>query len=53
MGKVVNNANKMTMKTSWVTTFTEVTNFTDFTEAILNKFFRFTRDIAQAWPNVT
>jgi hypothetical protein len=27
-----------------------VTNFTDFLEAYLNKFFRFTRDIAQAWP---
>jgi hypothetical protein len=31
-----------------VTTFAEVTNFTDFLEAYLNKFFRFTRDIAQA-----
>jgi hypothetical protein len=31
-----------------VPTFTEVTNFTDFLEAFLNKFFRFTRDIAQA-----
>ncbi len=36
-----------------VTTFTEVTAFTDFLEVLLNKFFRFTRDIAQAWPNVT
>ncbi len=59
MGKVVNNANRMIMKISWVTAFTEVTtfaevtNFTDFLEAFLNKFFRFTRDIAQAWPNVT
>ncbi len=34
-----------------MTTFTEVTNFTDFIEAILNKFFRFTRDIAQARLN--
>jgi hypothetical protein len=37
-----------------VTTFAEVTNnkevanFTYFLEAFLNKFFRFTRDIAQA-----
>ncbi len=29
-----------------MTTFTKVTNFTDFLEAFLNKFFRFTRDIA-------
>jgi hypothetical protein len=28
--------------------FTEVTTFTDFLEVFLNKFFRFTRDIAQA-----
>ncbi len=43
----------MTIKTSWVTTFTKVINFIDFLEAFLNKIFRFTRDIAQAWPNVT
>ncbi len=49
----------MTIKTSWVTNFTKVTNFTevvnftDFLEAFLNKIFRLTRDIAQAWPNVT
>ncbi len=27
--------------------------FTDFLEVFLNKSFKFTRDIAQAWPNVT
>ncbi len=43
----------MTIKTFWATTFTKKTNFTDFLEAFLNKIFRFTRDIAQAWPNVT
>ncbi len=48
MGKVVNNANRIIIKIFWVTTFAEVTNFTDFLEAFLNKFFRFTRDIAQA-----
>jgi ATP-dependent Clp protease adapter protein ClpS len=48
MGKVLNKANGMTIKTSRVTTFNEVTNFTDFLEVFLNKFFRFTRDIAQA-----
>ncbi len=59
MGKVWNNAKQITIKTSWVTTFTdvttftEVTTFTDFLEAYLNKLFKFTRDIAQAWPNVT
>jgi ATP-dependent Clp protease adapter protein ClpS len=31
-----------------VTTFTDVITFTDFIEAFLNKFFRFTRDIARA-----
>jgi hypothetical protein len=31
-----------------VTTFTDVTNFTDFLEVFLNKFLKFTRDIAQA-----
>ncbi len=36
-----------------VTSFTEVTTFTDFLEAVLNKFFRFTRDISQVSPNVT
>ena len=36
-----------------MTTFTEVTDFIDFLEIFLNKFFRFTRDIALAWPNVT
>ncbi len=36
-----------------MTTFTEVTNFTDFLEAFLNKYFRFTRHVAQASPNVT
>ncbi len=36
-----------------VTTFTDVITFTDFLEAFLNKFFRFTRDIAQVGPNVT
>jgi hypothetical protein len=30
-----------------------VTTFTDFLEVLLNKFFRFTRDIACASPNVT
>jgi hypothetical protein len=30
-----------------------VTTFNDFLEVFLNKFFRFTRNIAQAWPNVT
>jgi hypothetical protein len=35
------------------TIFTEVTTFTDFLEAVLNKFFRFTRDISQVSPNVT
>ncbi len=43
----------MAIETSWATTFTEVTNFTDFLEVFLNKFFRFTRDIAKAWPKVT
>ncbi len=46
----------MIIKISWVTAFTEVTTFaevTDFLGAFLNKIFRFTRDIAQAWPNVT
>ncbi len=31
-----------------VITFTDVTTFTDFLEVFLNKFFRFTRHIAQA-----
>ncbi len=53
MGKDVNNANRIIIKIFWVTTFAEVTNFTDFLEAFLNKFFRFIRDIVQAWPNVT
>ncbi len=44
-----NKSNGITIKTSWVTTFTKVTNFTDFLEASMNNFFRFTRDIAQAW----
>ncbi len=43
----------MATETSWVTSFTEVTTFTDFLEVFLNKFFMFTRDIAQVWPNVT
>jgi hypothetical protein len=38
----------MSIKASQVTTFTEVANFTDFFEAFLKKFFRFTLDIAQA-----
>jgi hypothetical protein len=42
MRKVLNNANTIPIKTSLVTTFT------DFLEAFLNKFFSFTRDIAQA-----
>ncbi len=53
MEKVLNKAKRITIKTSWVAIFTEVTTFTDFLEVFLNKFFRFTRDITQAWPNVT
>jgi hypothetical protein len=43
----------MAIETPQVITFTEVTKFADFLEAFLNKFFRFTRHIAKASPNVT
>ncbi len=58
MGKVLNKANGslqtlLELPLTEVTTFTEVTNFSDFLEAFLNKYFRFTHHIAQAQPNVT
>jgi hemerythrin-like domain-containing protein len=46
-------------KSSWITTYTEVipfndvTNFTDFLESFLDQIFRFTRHIAQSWPNLS